>query len=42
MKTETTRRGEKNNMVVGGWKKEPNRLVSSEAVFQTPSAAKVS
>lgn len=29
-------------MVVGGWKKEPNRLVSSEAVFQPANAAKVS
>lgn len=36
------REREKNNMVVGGWKKELNRLVSSEAVFQTASAAKVS
>lgn len=34
--------GKKNNMVVGGWNKELNRLVSSEAVFQTASAAKVS
>lgn len=42
IKRETTRRGKRNNMVVGGWKKELNRLVSSEAVFQTASAAKVS
>lgn len=43
MKREATRKGKgKKNVVVGGWNKELNRLVSSEAVFQTASAAKVS